>query len=52
MFSPKYSTENTNSQKMPSPDHIQEKCIVCISPKEIIIIDEDINVILKLKYKF
>ena len=52
VFSSKYNTENTNSQKIQNPDHIPDKCIVCISPKEIIITDEDRNVILKLKYKF
>ena len=52
VFSPKYNTENTNSQKIQNPDHIPDKCIVCISPKEIIITDEERNVILKLKYKF
>lgn len=50
-FSPKYNTENTNSQRIENPDHIPENCIVCISPKEVIITDEDRNIILKLKYK-
>ena len=51
-FSPRYNTENTNSQRIENPDHIPENCIVCISPKEVIITDEDRNIILKLKYKY
>ena len=51
-FSHKYNTENTNSQKIENPDHIPENCVVCISPKEIIITDEDRNIVLKLKYKY
>ena len=52
VFSSKYNTENTNSQKVVNPNHIPEDCIVCISPKEIIITDQDRNPLLKLKYKF
>lgn len=51
-FSTKYNNENTNSQKIENPDHIPETCIVCISPKEVIITDEDRNIALKLKYKY
>ena len=51
-YSFKYNTENTNSQKIENPDHIPEKCVVCISPKEVIITDEDRNIVLKLKYKY
>ena len=40
----------TNSQKIENPDHIPEKCVVCISPKEVLITDEDRHVLLKLKY--
>lgn len=52
VFSPKYNTECTNSQKIENPDHIPEKCLVCISPKEVIITDEDRNITLRLKYKY
>ena len=52
VFSQKYNTENTNSQKIENPDHIPESCVVCISPKEVIITDEDRNIALKLKYKY
>ena len=52
VFSHKYNTENTNSQKIENPDHIPENCIVCVGPKEVIIADEDRNIILKLKYKY
>ena len=52
IYSSKYNTENTNSQKIENPDHIPENCVVCISPKEVIITDEDRNVVLKLKYKY
>ena len=51
-FSRQYNTENTNSQKIENPDHIPENCIVCISPKEVIITDEDRNIVLKIKYKY
>ena len=51
IFSQKYNTESTNSQKIENPDHIPEKCVVCISPKEVLITDEDRHVLLKLKYK-
>ena len=50
-YSYKYNTENTNSQKIENPDHIPENCVVCISPKEVIITDEDRNIVLKMKYK-
>lgn len=52
IYSQKYNTENTNSQKIENPDHIPEKCVVCISPKEVIITDEIRNVLLKIKYKY
>lgn len=52
IFSQKYNTEFTNSQKIENPDHIPENCVVCISPKEVIITDEDRNIALKLKYKY
>ena len=51
-YSFKYNTENTNSLKIENPDHIPENCVVCISPKEVIITDEDRNIVLKLKYKY
>ena len=50
-YSHQYNTENTNSQKIENPDHIPENCVVCISPKEVIITDEDRNIVLKMKYK-
>ena len=50
-FSRKYNTENTNSLNIENPDHIPENCVVCISPKEVIITDADRHVVLKLKYK-
>ena len=50
-FSQKYNNEHTNSHNIQNPDHIPETCIVCISPKEVIITDEDRNVVLKLRYK-
>ena len=51
-FSQKYNTEHTNSHNIENPDHIPEKCIVCISPKEVIITDEERNAVLKLRYKY
>ncbi len=50
-FSQKYNTEHTNSHNIENPDHIPEKCIVCISPKEVIITDIERNSVLKLRYK-
>jgi hypothetical protein len=50
-FSQKYNTEYTNSHNIGNPDHIPEKCIICISPKQLIITDEDRNVVLKIRYK-
>jgi hypothetical protein len=47
----KYNTEYTNSHNIENPDHIPEKCIVCISPKEVIITDENRSPVLKLRYK-
>ena len=47
----KYNTEYTNSHNIENPDHIPEKCIVCISPKEVIITDENRRPVLKLRYK-
>jgi hypothetical protein len=52
VFSSKYNTENTNSQRVVNPNHIPDDCIVCISPKEIIITNKDRIPLLKLKYKF
>ena len=52
LFSSKYNNENTNSQKIENPDHIPENCIVCVSPKEVLITDEDRNIVLRLKYKY
>ena len=50
-FSQKYNTEHTNSHNIENPDHIPENCIVCISPREVIITDEERHVVLKLRYK-
>jgi hypothetical protein len=52
VFSSKYNTENTNSQRVVNPNHIPDDCIVCISPKEIIITNQNRIPLLKLKYKF
>jgi hypothetical protein len=41
VFSSKYNTENTNSQRVVNPNHIPDDCIVCISPKEIIITNQN-----------
>jgi hypothetical protein len=50
-FSQKYNTEYTNSNNIQNPDHIPEECIVCISPKEVLITDKYRHVVLKLRYK-
>jgi len=50
-YSSKYNTENTNSEKKENPDHITETCVVCISPREVIVTDEQRNLIVRLKYK-
>ena len=52
LYSHKYNNENTNSLRIENPDHIPENCVVCISPKEVIITDEDRNIVLKMKYKY
>ena len=49
-FSSKYNNETSNSKNLKNPEHIPEKCIIAVKPKEVIITDIYRNEILKIPF--